>query len=64
MGQTPRYKELSGFEDLARFFELLQLAFGLLQLFFFGVNVVLDPVDLVEHDLDGRPFLPASGISR
>ena len=39
--QAPTYKELGGFEDFPRRFELFKLAFRLLEFFFFLGDVVL-----------------------
>ena len=47
-----RHKELSGFEDLLGLLELLQLSFRLLEFLFFCKSVVVQAVDLVEHDFD------------
>ena len=51
-------KELCGFEDLPCLIELLQLPFGLLELFFFMGNVVAKPVDLIKHHIHRGFLLP------
>src|ERR1700733_12665019 len=59
-------KELGGFEKLANLLELLQLTTSLLEFFFALRHVVLDSVNLVNHDFHRRflfPWFPV-GLTR